>query len=133
MKTTFCIIAAASIASASAFVPAAKTPQSTQLHIATKGTVSPVKKSISGLTKDNFDSTLKEIEDFLTKEAGSAIYKKSMKRINVKASALGVSVPADYAKDAKCTKKRREKQDAYCKAKVRLVVIVHISCHFSMQ
>lgn len=42
-----------------------------------------------------------------------------MKRINVKASALGVSVPADYAKDAKCTKKRREKQDAYCKAKVR--------------
>ena len=116
---TFCIVAATSIAFASAFVPATKAPQTTQLHITTKGTAAPVRKSISELTKDNFDSTLEEIEDFLTNEAGSAIYKKSMKRIAVKASALGVSVPADYAKDAKCTKKRREKQDAYCKAKVR--------------
>jgi len=59
-----------------------------------------------------------------------------MKRIAVKASALGVSVPADYAKDAKCTKKRREKQDAYCKAKVRVeeeirlcISYVHFLCN----
>ena len=40
-----------------------------------------------------------------------------MKRIAVKANALGVSLPVDFANDAKATQKRREKQDAYCKAK----------------
>ena len=119
MKVISAIIIGASIASTSAFVPAITKPsqQSTQLNIVTKGKAAPVRKAISSLTKDNFDATLTEIEPFLTKEAGVTIYNKSMKRIAVKANSLGVSIPDGWAKDAKCTQKRREKQDAYCKAK----------------
>lgn len=117
MKTS-CLIIAASMATASAFVPAAnKAPQSTRLNVATKGKTRPFRKALSKLDKENFSTTLAEVEPFLTTEAGMSIYKKSMKRIAVRASALGVEVPSDYAKDAKCTKKRREKQDEYCKAK----------------
>lgn len=109
---------AASVASASAFVPATKAPQSsTQLYVKTKGTTQPVKKAIKSLTADNFSSTLSEIEPFLTKEAGVTIYSKSMRRIAAKAKGLGVEVPEGYAKDAKCTEKRRAKQDAYCQVK----------------
>merc|ERR1712032_629641 len=67
--------------------------------------------------KDNFSSTLDEIEPFLTKDAGRTIYTKSMRRIAVKARTLGLEVPADFAKEAKCTQKRREKHDAYCQVK----------------
>lgn len=81
-------------------------------------TIQGAKKQIAGLTKENFDATLKEIEPFLTKEAGATIYAKSMKRIAVQADLLGASVPADYAKDAEATRKRRERQDAYVKAKI---------------
>ena len=119
MKIFPVLVAASSLVSTAAFAPAARSiHQSTQLNIVAKGKASAVKKSIKGLTKDNFDSTLSEIEPFLTKEAGRTIYTKSMRRIAVKADVLGVSIPADFAKDAQCTQKRREKQDAYCKAKV---------------
>jgi uncharacterized membrane protein YqiK len=40
-----------------------------------------------------------------------------MKRISVKAKALGVDVPADFAKAAKATEKRRAKQDEFIQAK----------------
>jgi hypothetical protein len=76
-----------------------------------------VKKSINTVTKDNFSSVLSDIEPFLTKEAGNSIYKKSMNRLKAKAKMLGATMPEGYAKDAKCTEKKREKQDAYCKAK----------------
>ena len=76
-----------------------------------------IRKSNAGLNKDNFSSTLAEIEPFLFKEAGRTLYVKSLRRIAVRASALDVEVPGGYAKEAKCTAKRREKQDAYCKAK----------------
>ena len=72
-----------------------------------------VRKMISKLDKDNFSATLSEIEPFLLNEAGSSVYSKSMRRIGVSAAALGVEVPADYAKAAKATQKRREKQDAF--------------------
>ncbi|KAL9185754.1 hypothetical protein ACHAXT_003531 [Thalassiosira profunda] len=113
------VLVAATAATASAFAPAATNARSgaTELNIAVAGKVAGVRKSISTLTKDNFSSTLTEIEPFLTQEAGRTIYTKSLRRINVQAKALGVEVPAGYAKEAKCTQKRRERQDAYCKAK----------------
>lgn len=76
-----------------------------------------VRKSLSSLTKDNFSNTLSEVESFLTDEAGSTLHVKSMRRIAVKAKALGVAVPINYAKEAKSTAKKRAKQDAYCSAK----------------
>ncbi|KAG7356201.1 hypothetical protein IV203_000887 [Nitzschia inconspicua] len=76
-----------------------------------------IRKQISGLTKDNFDSTLKELEPFLTKEAGATMYSKSMRRIAVKAKAVGATLPTDFAKEAKATEKRREKQKAFIQAK----------------
>lgn len=117
MKFSTVLVAAASMASASAFVPATKAPQSTQLNIATKGTAGPVRKAISTITKDNFSSTLAEIEPFLLKDAGITIYGKSMRRLAAKAKALDLTVPENFAKDAKCTEKRRTKQNAYCEGK----------------
>mmetsp|Transcript_35677 Transcript_35677/g.86080 ORF Transcript_35677/g.86080 Transcript_35677/m.86080 type:complete len:164 (+) Transcript_35677:139-630(+) len=112
------VLIAASVASASAFVPATNAPQSsTQLYVKTKGTIEPVKKAIKSLTAENFSATLSDIEPFLTKEAGVTIYTKSMRRIAAKAKGLGVAIPEGYAKDAKCTEKRRAKQDAYCQVK----------------
>ena len=90
---------------------------SSQLFVATKGKIAPFRRALSSLSKENFTSTLSEVESFLTDEAGSTLYVKSMRRIAVKAKALGVDVPTNYAKDAKSTTKRRAKQDAYCSAK----------------
>lgn len=115
MKTAVLIVATA-ITSASAFAPSSggAHPTSTVLF----GTrISDVKGKIASLTSDNFSSTLSDIEPFLTQEAGASIYKKSIRRINTAAKSLGVDVPAGYAKEAKATEKKREKQDAYCKAK----------------
>jgi hypothetical protein len=77
-----------------------------------------IRKSISKLDKDNFSSTLEMIEPFLVNEAGATTYAKSMRRIGRTAKALGVEVPSDFAKAAKATAKRREKQDAFIKIKV---------------
>lgn len=89
------------------------------LFVSTEGfSQTAVRKQISSLTNDNFDSTLKEIEPYLTKEAGATFYAKSMKRIAVKANAVGASVPTDYAKEAKATQKRREKQKAFIESKI---------------
>jgi hypothetical protein len=81
-------------------------------------TTAAVRKQISKLTKDNFSSTLTEIEPFLTKEAGASFYAKSMRRISVKANAVGATLPTDYAKEAKATEKRREKQKVFIEAKI---------------
>ena len=119
MKTTATLIIAAVTGTSNAFVPQHPTPISTSLfsNTATKGRVAEVKKSINTVTKDNFSSVLTEIEPFLTNEAGSSIYRKSMSRLASKAKLLGATMPEGYAKEAKCTEKKREKQDAYCKAK----------------
>merc|ERR1719330_2290438 len=99
------LITAAAVAGSNAFAPSfvGSSGRSTELH-ASK--IATVKKQIDGLTKDNFSSTLTEIEPFLTKEAGVSIYKKSMRRISTKATAFGVELPSDFAKDAKATAKR---------------------------
>ena len=119
MKTSTTLLFAAIAGTTNAFVPLKSTPNSSALYsnTATKGRVAEVKKSINTATKDNFSSVLTEIEPFLTKEAGSSIYKKSMNRLKSKAKMFGAAMPEAYAKDAKCTEKKREKQDAYCKAK----------------
>ena len=80
-------------------------------------TMGGVRKSIDGLTKDNFSSTLTEIEPFLLNEAGASIYAKSMNRIAVRAKFLGVEIPEGYARGAKATEKRRAKQDAFIQVK----------------
>ena len=41
-----------------------------------------------------------------------------MRRIAVKANAVGASMPTDYAKEAKATLKRREKQKAFIESKI---------------
>lgn len=118
MKSSAVLVALVSVASTSAFAPSAPAPRSsTRLHIAVKGKVGPVRKAIASLTKENFSATLAEIEPFLTQEAGATVYGKSMRRIAGKAKGLGVEVPAEFAREAKCTAKRRAKQSAYCDAK----------------
>lgn len=84
----------------------------------TKVDAAYVRKSISGLTAANFDATLKQIEPFLTNKSGQTFYVKSMHRIKVQAKHLSVAVPAGYAKEAKSTAKRREKQAAFIQAKI---------------
>lgn len=76
-----------------------------------------VRKAVANLEKDNFDVTLENIEGFLTNEAGSALYSKSMRRMEVRAKALGLEIPEGYAKEAKATQKRREKQNAFIQQK----------------
>ena len=75
------------------------------------------KKQIDGLTKENFSSTLSEIEPFLLNDAGTTIYKKSIRRITTKAKSFGVELPSDFARAAKATEKRRAKQDEFIQAK----------------
>jgi uncharacterized membrane protein YqiK len=116
MKLSLTIFAASAVC-VSSFTMMPSQKQSSQLFVATKGKVAPFRKALSSLTKDNFSNTLSEVESFLTDEAGSTLYVKSMRRIAVKAKALGVAVPENYAKEAKTTTKKRAKQDAYCSAK----------------
>jgi hypothetical protein len=77
-----------------------------------------VRQTIGSLDKDNFSASLAEVEPFLLNEAGATIYKKSIRRITTAAKTIGAEVPADYAKAAKATQKRREKQDAFIQQKI---------------
>merc|ERR1712115_292262 len=69
-------------------------------------------------SKDNFSSTLKDIEPFLSTEAGLTFYRKSVRRIGNKANELGIEMPAGYALEAKATAKRREKQNTFVQQKI---------------
>lgn len=117
MKISNAFLLVATASCTSAFLPSTKAPTPSELGVITKGKVGPFRKSIAAITKDNFSSTLTEIEPFLIEEAGMSIYTKSMRRISAKAKEFGVEIPATFAKDAKCMEKRREKQTAYCEAK----------------
>lgn len=117
MKFIGAITLAASVASTNAFTTTS-TVGRPSLSLAATASIPATRKQINGLTKENFDSVLKEVEPFLLNEAGASFYAKSMKRIATQASAFGVSVPADFAKDAKATKKRRERQDAFVQTKI---------------
>jgi len=80
-------------------------------------TVQTVRKSIDSLTADNFSQTLSTIEPFLLNDAGASTYAKSMRRIATKAKATKQAIPDGFAKAAKATLKKREKQDAFIKVK----------------
>ena len=76
-----------------------------------------VRKTIKHLTADNFSTSLEQMEPYLTKEAGRTLYTKSLKRLAHQAKQLGLELPTNYAKEAKCTEARRAKQDAFIQAK----------------
>merc|ERR1740139_59344 len=105
------------------FMSEAATTETITETIAKKPSISTVRKTIDGLTKDNFSSTLKDIEPFLLEEAGISFYTKSLKRIARRGKVLGVSVPENYGKEAKATAKRREKQDKFVKAKIEEIKV----------
>ncbi len=79
---------------------------------------SAVRKAITQLNKENFSDTLAMVEPFLLDKAGATFYSKSVSRIKRSAKALGVNMPADFAKEAKATTKRRERQDAFIQKKI---------------
>jgi hypothetical protein len=124
MKFIGAITIAASLASTSAFTTSNTVGRPSLSLAATEAAtekkvgVTSIREQIRGLTKDNFDSVLKDVEPFLLNEAGVTFYAKSMRRIAGQAKEFGVSVPADFAKDAKCSKKRRERQDAFVQVKI---------------
>jgi hypothetical protein len=97
------------------------------LNVTIKGKVGTFCKSTSSLTRDNFLSNLAIMEAFLTKEASSKLYSKSMHRIKVRVKALGVEVPFGSAQDAKAKRKRRAKQDAFIAAKLEAVAAAVIA------
>jgi hypothetical protein len=107
-----------SLSGAAAFAPTFGVSTRGNSALAAAASMKDVRKSISGLTKDNMSTVLSEVEPFLLQEAGSSFYSKSLKRISVKAKAVGAEVPAGFAKAAKATTKRREKQDTFVKAKI---------------
>ena len=79
--------------------------------------IQDVRKAVANVNKDNFSKTLEELESFLTNEAGATVYSKSIRRLNVQAQALGLEMPEGYAKEAKATQKKREKQNAFIQTK----------------
>jgi hypothetical protein len=124
MKFIGAITLAASLASTSAFTTSNTVGRpsfslaATEAATEKKVGITSIREQLHGMTKDNFDSVLKEVEPFLLNEAGVTFYAKSMRRIAGQAKEFGATVPADYAKDAKCTKKRRERQDAFVQVKI---------------
>lgn len=113
LATTFALTLAAQ---ALAFAPSTSGPGRMASELsATK--YQEVKKTLGNLSKDNFSATLAEVEPFLLNDAGASIYSKSMRKISTAAKSFGVEVPTDFAKAAKATQKRREKQDAFIQTK----------------
>ena len=76
-----------------------------------------VRKAVANVEKDTFAKTLDDLESFLTNEAGASVYAKSMRRLAVKAKEFDMEIPVGYAKEAKATQKKREKQNAFIQGK----------------
>jgi hypothetical protein len=110
------ILAFALLAAAQAFAPSSVANRGNTALSSVKSQVA--RKEIRRVTKDNFSATLDKVEPFLTEAAGSTFYSKAMRRLTVKAQAFGATIPDGYAKEAKATAKRREKQTAFIQAKV---------------
>jgi hypothetical protein len=72
-----------------------------------------VKKQIDALSTANFASTIDKIEPYLKNDAGFTFYTKAIHRIKMKSKSLGQVLPAEFAREAKATTKRREKQNAF--------------------
>jgi len=75
------------------------------------------RRVIRKISAESFKTSLNTLEPFLLDNAGASMYAKSLKRIAYKAKEFNLEVPQGYARDAKATAKRREKQDAFFKAK----------------
>jgi phosphoribosylformylglycinamidine (FGAM) synthase-like enzyme len=128
-STTFVILCcmASSVTAFTTLVPAAKKASSSVVSLKMVEVAEPpsksgmkmkdVRKAIAKLDANNFESTLKSIEPFLVSEAGATMYDNSMRRTKSRAKALGVQVPVGYAAQAKATKKKREKQNAFIQKK----------------
>lgn len=107
------VVALALAASVNGFAPTTfGVRQSTSLNLS----AAEVRSTIAGISKDNFDDSLKTLEPALL-ESGSSIYRKSMKRIARKAKEVGAAVPEGYALEAKATLKKRTKQNEFIQAK----------------
>ena len=91
--------------------PAAPTPEPSGMRMQN------VCATINSLTAENFSSFLSTMEPFLTNEAGSTIYAKSIRRIKVQAKALGTTIPEGFCAEANATTKKRAKQDAFIQTK----------------
>ena len=100
---------------AAAFAPT--TAGSARMATDLSATLQETRTIISNLTKDNFSESLTSVEPFLLNDAGVTIYKKSLRRIAMSAKSFGVEVPADFAKAAKATEKRRTKQNTFIEGK----------------
>lgn len=100
---------------AAAFAPT--TAGSARMATDLSATLQETRTIISNLTKDNFSESLTSVEPFLLNDAGVTIYKKSLRRIAMSAKSFGVEVPADFAKAAKATEKRRSKQNTFIEGK----------------
>jgi hypothetical protein len=125
MRISQATLLLAVVGSAQAFTtvsPFGVTTKDTSLNMARKpdGPGAPMtiaRKAIGTMTKENFSETLTKVEPFLVNDAGATFYSKSIKRIAVKAKALGTEVPKGYAAGSKATLKKREKQDAFIATK----------------
>lgn len=99
-------------------IPSRSASVSTELNMASVGMRSSgIRTTINQLTAANFSASLAKIEPLLLQDAGITLYRKSMRRIKNKARALGMTMPPEYAREAKATEKRRLKQEEYIKAK----------------
>ena len=105
------------VGSASAFVSTQTSSARMSALSATAESTADVRQTIKRLTTDNFQESLDSMEPFLTQQAGRTFLTKSLNRLQYKAQELGMDVPADFAKDAKCMAARRAKQDAFIQAK----------------
>lgn len=79
--------------------------------------IKDARKLIRKLNADNFRSSLEALEPYLVNDAGTTMYAKSLRRISSTAKEFNLNIPEKYARDAKATAKRREKQDAFIQAK----------------
>ena len=84
------------------------------------GRMTALRKTLKTLTRDNF-SDIYSFEELLTKEVGPNFLRKSMAKINRVAKYSGVELKAGFASDPVATKVRRDKQDAFVKAKIAAV------------
>jgi hypothetical protein len=110
----FCL----SIVGAAAFAPTFGGTSRSNTALSAASSMKEVRKMISGMNKDNMSKVLSDVEPFLLNNAGASFYSKSMKRIAVKAKAASADLPTTFAKAAKATTKRREKQDEFVKSKI---------------
>ncbi|GMH46530.1 hypothetical protein TrRE_jg8404 [Triparma retinervis] len=84
-----------------------------------KGQLNMINKKIAGADAAGFGSVAKEVEDLITEAAGRNFLAKARKRLNNRAKELGVSFdPKEFASSAPAEKARKEKQDAFVKAKI---------------